>query len=223
MAKECLACQQSKIQTHIRAPVSKITVPTHIHIDLVGPLPRSEGDSYLQTTNDRTKRWPDAIPINNTSTSECAKTLIRHWISRFGVPLDMTSDRGPQFTSVPWNDIADKLGISIHRTCAYHPESNRLVGLFNRSLKAALKAHLHRSNWVDELIWFLLGLRTVPKEDLETLSAELVYGQPLTLPGELINSDTNRVPVTNIPFKQFFRRLHPRLIMEPLHHTSRPP
>ena len=115
-AKECIACQQYKIQTHIRAPMSKITVPTkrftHIHIDLVGPLPRSEDYSYLLTTIDRTTRLPEAIPINKKSTSECAKTLIRHWISRFGVPLDMTSDRGPQFTSVLWNDIADKLGIS---------------------------------------------------------------------------------------------------------------
>ena len=103
-AKECLACQQSKIQTHIRAHVSKITVPTkrftHIHIDLVSPLTPSEGYSYLLTIIDRTTRWPEAIPINTTSTSECAKTLIRHWISRFGVQLDMTSDRGPQFTSV---------------------------------------------------------------------------------------------------------------------------
>ena len=166
LAKECLACHQSKIQTHIRAPMSKITVPTkkftHIHIDLVGPLPPSEGYSYLLTIIDRTTRLPEAIPINKTSTSECAKTLIRHWISRFGVQLDMTSDRGPQFTSVLWNDIADKLGISIHRTCAYHPQSNGLAERFHRLLEAALKAHLHGPYWVDELPWVLLGLRTVP-------------------------------------------------------------
>ena len=159
--------------------MSKITVPTkrftHIHIDLVGPLPASEGYSYHLTT-----RWPEAIPINNTSTSECAKTLIRHWISRFGVPLDMTSDRGPQFTSVLWNDIADKLGISIYCTCAYHPQSNGLVERFHRSLEAALKARLHGHNWVDKLHWVLLGLGTVPKEDLETSFAELVYGEPDT-------------------------------------------
>ena len=82
--KECLACQQSKIQTHIRAHVSKITVPTkrftHIHIDLVGTLPPSEGSPYLLTIIDRTTRWPEAIPNNNASTSECAKTLdISFW------------------------------------------------------------------------------------------------------------------------------------------------
>ena len=37
-----------------------------------------------------------------------------------------------------------------------------------------------------ELPWVLLGLRTTPKEDLGYSSAELVYGEPLTIPGELV-------------------------------------
>ncbi|KAK3728441.1 hypothetical protein RRG08_008176 [Elysia crispata] len=92
------------------------------------------------------------------------------------------SVRGPRFTSALWSDIADKLGINIHRTCAY--QSNGLVERFHRSLKTALKARLQGPNWVDELRWVLLGLRTVPKEDLETSSAKLVYGESVTVPGE---------------------------------------
>ena len=34
----------------------------------------------------------------------------------------------------------------------------------------------------------LLGIRTAPKEDLECSSAELVYGTPLTVPGDFIYS-----------------------------------
>ncbi|GFN78983.1 Pol polyprotein [Plakobranchus ocellatus] len=93
-AKECLACQQSKIQSHVHSPVAKIPVPakrfSHLHIDLVGPLPPSEGFSHLLTIIDRTTRWPEAIPLSGTSTTDCARALIRHWISRFGVPLDIT-------------------------------------------------------------------------------------------------------------------------------------
>ncbi|GFO09873.1 Pol polyprotein [Plakobranchus ocellatus] len=55
--KECLACQQSKIQSHVHSPVAKILVPakrfSHLHIDLVGPLPPSEGFSHLLTIIDR--------------------------------------------------------------------------------------------------------------------------------------------------------------------------
>ena len=193
-AQECLACQTSKIQSHVRSPVIKIPVPakkfSHIHVDLVGPLPPSEGFTHLLTIIDRTTRWPEAIPMVQTSTTGCAIALIRHWIARFGVPLDMTSDRGPQFTSALWNEVANKLGIQVHRTTAYHPQSNGLLERFHRTLKAALKARLQGPRWTDELPWVLLGLRTVPKEDLDTSSAELVYGEPLTVPGEFVNPNS---------------------------------
>ena len=39
---------------------------------------------------------------------------------------------------------------------------------------------------MDELPWVLLGIQTAPKEDLGVSVAELVYGGPLTLPGEFV-------------------------------------
>ncbi|RUS71885.1 hypothetical protein EGW08_020359 [Elysia chlorotica] len=68
-----------------------------IHVDLVGPLPSSEGCSYLFTIVDRFTRWPEAVPIHNAETITCARALLRNWISRFGVPDTITSDQGPQF------------------------------------------------------------------------------------------------------------------------------
>lgn len=192
--KECLQCQVSKIQTHTRAPLGSFTVPekrfSHIHIDIVGPLPQSGGFSYLLTIIDRSTRWPEAIPLKDISSSECAKSLISCWISRFGVPLDITSDRGTQFTSALWNNMAQQLNIKIHRTTSYHPASNGMVERFHRTLKTALKARLQGPNWIDELPWVLLGIRTTPKEDLQVSSAEMVYGEPLTIPGDFFTTKT---------------------------------
>ena len=197
--QECLACQKSKIQSYVHSPVINIPVPSkrfsHLHIDLVGPLPPSEGFSHLLTIIDRITRWPEAVPLRSTSTTDCARALIRHWISRFGVPLDLTSDRGPQFAPTLWNEIAQQLGVQLHRTTAYHPQSNGLVERFHRTLKAALKARLQGPNWAEELPWVLLGLRTAPKEDLGFATAELVYGTPLTVPGEFIDLSSKFVPL----------------------------
>jgi hypothetical protein len=41
----------------------------------------------------------EAIPLSETSAAACAKALTFTWISYFGVPEMITSDRGPQFTS----------------------------------------------------------------------------------------------------------------------------
>ena len=39
--------------------------------------------------------------------------------------------------------------------------------------------------WTDALPLVLLGIRTAYKEDLHSSAAELVYGEPLRVPGEL--------------------------------------
>ena len=193
--KSCIACQTSKIQRHVRAPLKPIAVPQrrfdHIHVDLVGSLPPSRGNTYLFTVIDRFTRWPEAIPLSDTSTSTCARTLIDHWIARFGLPSSLTSDRGAQFTSGLWTAIAQQLGFQLHCTTAFHPQSNGIVERFHRHLKAALRARLTGPTWTDELPWVLLGIRTAPKEDLGTSSAELVYGAPLTVPGDFIAHSTH--------------------------------
>ena len=73
--------------------------------------------------------------------------------------------------------MAENLGVKLHRTTAYHPQANGLVERFHRSMKAALRASLTDSNWLDKLPWVMLGLRTAPKEDLRSSSAELVFGK----------------------------------------------
>ena len=137
---------------------------------------------------DRFTCWPEAIPLPDITTLTCAQALVMHWISRFGVLMDMSSDRsrGSQFTSQLWASISQLLGTKLHHTTAYHPQANGLVERFHRHMKSALRARLTGPNWVAELPWVLLGIRTAPKEDLGCSSAELVYGAPLTVPGDFI-------------------------------------
>lgn len=189
-AHQCVACQASKIHQHTKAPLYTFEVPQrrfdHINIDLVGPLPPSKGYTYLLTIVDRFTRWPEAIPMTHTDSESCAWALISNWIARFGLPSGITSYHGPQFTSVVWAEVIRLLGISHHLTTAYHPQVNGLVERFHRHLKSVLRARLAGPNWADVLPWVLLGIRTTPKEDLKASSAELVYGAPLTVPGDFV-------------------------------------
>ena len=90
MALVCLICQQGKITKHIHMQPEHIPVPSHrfshVHVDLVGPLPASDGFTYLFTVIDRTMRWAEAIPLQLTH------ALFRGWITRLGVLAVMTSD-----------------------------------------------------------------------------------------------------------------------------------
>lgn len=188
--KSCLDCQKGKVLRHVRADIQKIPVPsrrfTHIHLDLVGPLPSSSGHTHILTIMDRTTRWPEAIPLSDTSTASCASALFFSWISRFGVPSTITSDRGPQFISSLWSNLCSLLGIRHAPTAAYHPQANGLVERFHRQLKDSLRARLAGPNWFSHLPWVLLGLRVAPKEDNGLSSAEVLYGSTLTVPGDFL-------------------------------------
>ena len=215
-ARACVACQTAKVQRHNKAPLQRMEQATarfsHVHIDVVGPLPASRGHTHLLTVVDRFTRWPEAIPLSSTDTASIANAFAMNWIARFGVPTDITSDRGAQFTSDVWSAVSESLGVKLHRTTAYHPQSNGLVERFHRSLKASLRARLVSPAWIEELPWVMLGLRTAPKEDLGASVAEMVYGAPLTVPGTFVGPASSMEAADHL---QRMRQVAGRLVPAP--------
>jgi transposase InsO family protein len=142
-ARECVTCQASKITKHVHLKPEHIHVPErrfmHVHIDIVGPFPQSDGFTHILTMIDRSSRWLEAVPLKSTSTAECARALFDTWVARFGVPSVLTSVRGPQFTSAVWALLCEKLQIQHMTTTAYHLQSNGMLERVHRSLKAALR------------------------------------------------------------------------------------
>ena len=90
-----LDCQRTKVARHVRPPVQRMDVPScrfsHVHVDLVGPLPSVHGYTHVLTVLDRSTCWPAAYPIQDTSTTACINALVE-WISSFRVPATITSD-----------------------------------------------------------------------------------------------------------------------------------
>jgi transposase InsO family protein len=118
----------------------------------------------------------------------CAAAFFTGWVSRFGVPSTVPSDRGVQFASAIWSQLCSTLGIFHRLTMAYHPQANGMVERFHRQLKDTLRARLVNHDWHSQLLWVLLGLGAAPKEDCGLSSAEMVYGEPLTLTGQFLNT-----------------------------------
>jgi transposase InsO family protein len=163
------------------APVQPIQVParrfSHIHVDLVGPLPvAADGSTYLLTIFNRSTRWLEAVPLRNMETTTCVEALISTSVSRYGVPSNITTDRGQQFTSALWSGLCHRLGVTHITTTAYHPQSNGMVERAHRQIKDALRARLAGVEWPQHLPWVLLGLRAAPKEDAPSLQQSWCLG-----------------------------------------------
>ncbi|GBN21305.1 Transposon Ty3-I Gag-Pol polyprotein [Araneus ventricosus] len=147
------------------------------------PLPSSQGFSYCLTAIDRFSRWPEAMPLTDIRAETVAQALYSGWISRFGVPQRISTDRCAQFTSDVFHSLAKTFGIRLSHTDAYHSQANGAIERWHRTLKAAIMCHIS-VHWVSALPAVLLRLRTVFKEDLQCSPAVMVYGENLCLPSQ---------------------------------------
>ncbi|GFW86883.1 hypothetical protein TNCV_2810381 [Trichonephila clavipes] len=223
-ARHCLACQKSKIHRHTRSPLSSFQEPSqrfdHVHLDLIGPLPPSNGYTYCLTMIDRFSKWPEAQPLKDITAETVAEAFFSSWVSRFGTPAILTTDRGRQFESSLFKALSKLLGVQKCRTTGYHPQANGMIEELHHPLKSAMKCHA-TERWTEVLPIMLLGLRASLKEDILCTPAELVFGTTIRLPGEMFDSSKPDDDVVNFvsKLKSHMQSLHPK---PPKHHGKRP-
>ena len=129
--RECTACQRAKVTSQPATQVEKMEIPqkrfSHVHVDLVGPLPMScAGHCYPLTTIDHSTRWFEAVPMADISAETVLEAFISCWVAPFGVPKRFTSHGGAQFTSArglvgvmtcKWSTSQPRLSTHSQRGC----------------------------------------------------------------------------------------------------------
>ena len=188
----CERCQKSnprKVQPAPLIPLPVITEPfRRIAMDIVGPLPRSRlGNRYILVVCDYATRYPEAIPLRSTDAIHVAEELIKVF-ARVGVPEEILTDQGSNFTSQLLAELYRLLHVHPIRTSPYHPQTDGLVERFNQTLKNMLKkaATEEGKDW-DKLVPYLLfAYREVPQASTGFSPFELLYGRDVRGPLDIL-------------------------------------
>lgn len=109
------------------SPIPAIAQPfEHLIIDRVGPLPCSKsGSNYLLMVMCQSRRYPAAYPLRSITAKSVVKSLAQ-FMSIFGIPKVIQSDRGSNFSSHPIAQVLKQLKIQHNMLSAYHAQSQEL-------------------------------------------------------------------------------------------------
>nr|XP_040580374.1 uncharacterized protein LOC121128837 [Lepeophtheirus salmonis] len=148
-----------------------------LHIDIIGPFTLVKGQRYALTVMDQYTRWPEVILIPFLI-SPLVQWLEFSWTVGYQDLEYLTSlcQTGTQFTSAIWTCVCREHGTVNRTTTSYHPESNRLIERFHRSLKTGLVVRIleEKENWMNDLPVVLWVLRnSVPMDQRSKIDADV--------------------------------------------------
>ncbi|GJV70845.1 reverse transcriptase domain-containing protein [Tanacetum coccineum] len=153
-----------------------------------GPFPEGLGKvKFLIVAMDYFTKWIEAKAVATITGNQVKKFVWDNIVCRFGLPGEIISDNGKQFSDNPFKDWCEKLNIAQRFASVKHPQSNGLVERANRSLGEGIKARLGEGNknWIEELPHVLWAHRTMIKSSHGDTPFSLTYGTEAVIPAEI--------------------------------------
>ncbi|KAJ8339345.1 hypothetical protein SKAU_G00361310 [Synaphobranchus kaupii] len=196
MVKDCVPCLLSgKSGSPASTPLQPTPWPPrpweHLQLDICGEI-HGRGvphhQRFLVVAYDLHSKWPEVVPAG-TVTTRVIIDILEGLFARWGLPLTITTDNGPQFISAEFSDFLRNKGIKHNRTAYFHPQANGGVERFNQSLKNGIRAHLFQGcTFQAALNQTLLHYRATQHATTQASPASLMLGREMDLPLDRLRS-----------------------------------
>ena len=176
--RACESCQGTR-NVPTKAPLHPWAWPTNpwerVHIDFAGPV---QGKMLLIVTDAHSK-WPE-VRIMSSTTSAHTISALREMFAHFGLPQQVVSDNGPQFTSEQFAHFMAVNGVKHIQTSPYHPASNGAAERLVQTVKQGLRSALRKGVSLDQALQaILLRYRTTPQSTTGVSPSVLMFGRNL--------------------------------------------
>lgn len=207
LAKNCLGCSSIK-NSPAKAPVHPWEYPKtpmqRVHIDYAGPF----YSKYFLIIVDAYTKWVEVFPTNSI-TSKTTIDYLRETFSRFGLPITLVSDNGPQFRSEEFLMFTKTNGIHHKFSAPYHPATNGQVERYVQTIKQGLRATLNEPGDLKlKLQRLLMQYRKTPHSVTGVSPAELLLKSQFRSRIDLVKRDLHadrekNNTSANLPIRKF--------------------
>ena len=155
----CFKCQQNKVLHQRKAgKLHPLKIPQgpwqEISIDIIGPLPTSNGMDAIVIIVDRFMKMIRLKATTTNVSSEGIAKIYRDDIWKLhGIPRKILSDRGPQFASKFMEEFTRALGTKRQLSTAYHPQTDGQMERINQEIGTFLRHYVNyqQDDWTNWL------------------------------------------------------------------------
>jgi hypothetical protein len=194
----CTDCKRNKPIHH--KPYGKLQplpIPlqpwSSISMDFIEELPLSNSFNSILVIVDRFTKYTYYILTRTDITAEdLAKLCIKHVFSKHGLPKDIVSNCGSQFTSDYFQALSKAFSVKLNFSTAYHPQTDRQTKRVNQTLEQYLQIYIDYTQ--DDCANFLplteFAYNNTTHSSTKHSPFFLNYGFHPTLDISLVNEDT---------------------------------
>jgi len=113
-----------------------------------------------------------------------AQALYERWITIFGAPEVIHSDRGTEFQNQMMDELCKIMGMRRSKSSPYYPQGNAIIERLFRTVKDMLYATVDcsRKNWTEVISSVEMALRCTDHSVLKFSPFEVVFGRKMATP-----------------------------------------
>ena len=185
---KCVPCQTMNLRK-IQPRMQEYDTPpfpfAKIALDISGPYPKTDsGNQYIVSFIDLYSGWPEIFAVPDKKGSTVANLLMEEIFPRFGAPLQLVTDNGPENVNQVMKKTLENLNTHHVTTSCYHPQSNGKVERLHRTIHDILakKVGDDRRSWDLYLNQTLAAIRFNISETTKFSPFYLLYSRDVVLP-----------------------------------------